>query len=123
MVKVILADHGRRRTRKIGYIKNYYIRNSAIYSNEPFEVYYLLNNYAKWSPRKTFYDSDEIYVRLTDLKGIFPDENDAYLIWFNDIEFHKTSLYSPTELEDVLDMKIIDSSEIGTLYLVKRINK
>ena len=103
-------------------LKDNYIKNSAIYSNEPFEVYYLINNYAKWSPRKTFYDSDEIYVRLKDLKGKFPDEKNAYLIWFNDIEFHKTSLYSPTELADVLDMKIIDSSEIGTLYLIKRNN-
>jgi len=49
-------------------LKKNYIKNSAIYSNEPFEVYYLINNYAKWSPRKTFYDSDEIYVRLINLK-------------------------------------------------------
>jgi len=103
-------------------IEQKFIKDSAIYSNEPFEVYYLINNYAKWSPRKTFYDSDEIYVRLTDLKGIFPDENNAYLIWFNDIEFHNTPLYSPVELAEVSGLEVIDSSEIGTLYLIKKNN-
>lgn len=104
-------------------MKKIYIKNSAIYSNEPFEIYYLINNYAKWSPRKTFYDSDEIYIRLIDLKGIFPDEKSAYLIWFNNIEFHTTSLYSPIELAEVSGLEVIDSSEIGTLYLIKRNNK
>lgn len=103
-------------------IKKNFIKNSAVYSNEPFEVYYLLNNYAKWSPRKTFYDSDQIYIHLNDLKGAWPLEKSGYLVWFNKIEFHNTPLYSPVELAEVSGLEVIDSSEIGTLYLIKKNN-
>ncbi len=100
-------------------IKKNYIKNSAMYSNEPFEVYYLLNNYAKWSPRKTFYDSEQIYIHLNDLNGVWPSEKRGYLVWFNQIEFHSTSLYTIRELKTVSDLKMIDSSDVGTLYSVE----
>lgn len=103
-------------------MKKKYIKNSAIYSNEPFEIYYLINNYAKWSPRKTYYDSDEIYVRLKDLKSKWPPEKIAYLVWFNKIEFHSTSLYTPKEIALVSEMKKIDSSDVGTLYYIETNN-
>jgi len=105
------------------FLKESYIKNSAVYSNEPFELYYLTNNYTKWSPRKTYYDSDEIYVRLKDLKSKWPPEKKAYLVWFNKIEFHSTSLYTPQELVSISEMKIIDSSDVGTFYSIETKNQ
>ncbi len=95
-----------------------FIKDSAIYSNEPFEVYYLTNTYAKWSPRKTYYDSDEIYIRLNNLNGVWPDEKKAFLVWFNQIEFHSTSLYSIQDLQKVSELQIVDKSDVGILYSI-----
>ncbi|HCY74482.1 MAG TPA: hypothetical protein DHV28_01045 [Ignavibacteriales bacterium] len=99
-------------------IKKSYISAPVVYSNDPFAVYYLVNIYAKWSPIKGFGDSDEIYVQLNDLNGVWPAEKESYLIWFKHTEFQQRSLYKPNEIRLISNLSIMDSSEIGTLYSV-----
>lgn len=99
-------------------IEQKYIKNSTIYCNDPFAVYYLENIHAKWSPRKTYYDSDEIYLLLRDLKGVWPPEKEAFIIWFNQVEFALEPLYTPSELSTISELCLQDSNYLGSLFLV-----
>jgi len=100
------------------YIQYGPIKDLAIYSNDPFAVYYFLNIPVKWSPLKTYYNSDKIFSQLSDLNGEWPTENNAYLVWFKQAEYRKF-LYTPKELMSISDMNITDSNKKGTIYLVK----
>lgn len=104
-------------------IKESYISVPVVYSNDPFAVYYLVNIYAKWSPIKGFGDSDEIYIQLNDLNGVWPTEKESYLIWFKHTEFQQRSLYKPNEIRLISNLSLLDSSEIGSLYSVKNKDK
>jgi len=103
-------------------IKKSYMKDSVIYSNDPYVVYFLLNTYAKWSPIKSFGDSDDFYSHLTELKGVWPQEKKAYLVWIRQRKFQHRSLYTPEELQTISEMEIIDSSDIGSVYFVKTKN-
>lgn len=100
-------------------IKKSYISVPVVYSNDPFAVYYLINLYSKWSPIKGFGDSDEIYVQLNELIGVWPPEKESYLIWFKQTEFQQRSLYKPNEISPISDLSLMDSTDIGYLYSVK----
>jgi hypothetical protein len=104
-------------------INKKYIKDSVIYSNDPFAVYFLINICTKWSPVKSFGNSDELYSLLTDWEGVWPPEKKSYLVWFRQLEFQRRSLYTPEELAKISEMNIIDSSDLGSIYFVKSNNK
>ena len=93
-----------------------------IYSNYPHAVYFLANTYAKWSPPKTYYNSNTIYENLSDLEGTWPPRNSVYLVWFRQ-QGQRDWLYTPKELMTISNMKIIDSVNTGSIYLVSRVKK
>ena len=95
------------------------IKDSFIYSNDPYSIYFFANEPANLSPMKTYEHSDEIYGNLLDLDGIWPSEKEAYLVWFR----HKGDvggwLYKPEELASISEMNITDSSNLYSIYFVK----
>lgn len=100
----------------LSYLNANFIKGSKVYSDDPYEVYYLLNIDTQWSPNKKFTDSEEIVTYLQDLYMTWPSEGKAYLIWFNNLEFHKRELFTPSELSQIAEIVLIDSSAIGELY-------
>lgn len=104
----------------LNFLNERFLKDSPVYSDDPYEVYYLLNIDTKWAPNKKFTDSEEIITHLKDLKGKWPSENEAYLIWFNNLEFHKRELFTPVQLSRISEVVIVDSSAIGELYRVKK---
>lgn len=95
---------------------------NSVYSNDPFAVYYLTGVYSKWSPVKAFGGSDEIHTQLDELNGVWPVEGESYFIWINERKFQQRALYNPAELKAVANIEKVDSSSLGTIYLVSKRN-
>lgn len=94
--------------------------NPAIYSNDPHAVYFLSKMHSKWSPFKTYYNSNKLHTDLRDLKGTWPPENNAYFVWFLQ-SGDRDWLYKPEELMKISKFNSVDSSNIGCVYLISRI--
>jgi hypothetical protein len=103
----------------IGMISKNGLKDSTIYSNDPYPIYFYLNRPVKLSPMKTYEHSDEIYSNLSNLKDKWPSEGKAYLIWSKEKDDIKGWLFNPTELTSISDMKLIDSTNLWTLYSVE----
>lgn len=88
----------------------------AVYSNQPWGLYYLTQRGAKPSPRRPVPPPSQ-GGDAADLQGIWPEEDCAYLVWF-------TGKWLPNltveELEGIADMQEIARFEDGVVYRVER---
>lgn len=92
--------------------------NCTIYSNAPDALYILGNITAKLSPKKTMYNSPEVVEDLSSLRGSWPEENQACLVWFH--EDIRSYLFTVDELRTIANVQPIAHLEDGSIYLITR---
>jgi hypothetical protein len=90
----------------------------TFYTNDPWAVYILANLPTTLTPAKTKYNSQEEVRDLSSLKGIWPEETDACLIWFQKIG--RPYLFAIDELQTVADMHLFSSFNDGAIYSITR---
>jgi hypothetical protein len=81
-----------------------------VYSNGPDVLQELAGVNAIMSPRRTASD-------LTELRGHWPAEDVAYLLWFK--RFHRWYLFSVAELTEVANVVEVAHLSDGSIYLVR----
>lgn len=89
-----------------------------IYSNAPDALYILANLKAKLSPMKTLYNSPKIVNDISSLRGSWPEESKACLVWFDKIS--RNYLFTIDELRTVANVQQIIRLKDGAIYLVTR---
>ena len=82
----------------------------TVYTNGPDAVSLLANFTVKWSPGRTMKNSS--------FKSSWPEESNACLVWFNDIE--RNYLSTPDELMLIANFKQVIQLDDGTIYFVSR---
>jgi hypothetical protein len=93
--------------------------DNAIYSNAPDVLYVLADIKGKMSPTKTM---DNCRVQINDiskLKGAWPSESGAYLIWSDKVDW-RCYLFTPEELSTIADVRLITRLGDGEIYSVQR---
>ncbi len=107
----------------IQYLLQHKISGSSgvIYSDDPYVVYYLANQTARRSPEWTSTDPAKLDRKLSDLKGTWPAENNALLVWFdlNDPSYY-SYYFTVDELQTVASIDLIAQFKDGGIYSVKR---
>ncbi|MHB8854676.1 MAG: ArnT family glycosyltransferase [Ignavibacteriaceae bacterium] len=88
----------------------------SFYSNVPEAVYILANKEVKWSPPKTMYNSPELIKTNPDLRSIWQGKNEAYLVWFNNI--NRNFLFTIDELKKSSNMVKIAQLKDGEIYKI-----
>lgn len=89
-----------------------------IYTNDPDALYILANRTAKTSPMRTMYNSPEIVNDISNLRGSWPEESNACLIWFDKID--RRYLFTVDELQTIANVQPIIRLEDGAVYSVTR---
>lgn len=102
----------------IRYVLHSGIPDGVIYTNAPDALYLLANITGKRSPNKTMYNSPKIVNTLSSLKGVWPEEGKAYLVWLQ--AFDRKHLFTPDELKTIADVQQIVRLEDGAIYRVTR---
>lgn len=103
---------------------NYLLQNRTlgfdctIYTNGPDALYILANLTGKMSPERTMYNSPDIVNDLSSLRGSWPEENKACLVWFDRID--RSYLFTVDELRTIVDMQQIIRLEDGVIYFVTK---
>jgi len=90
-----------------------------VYSNAPDAIYILMGLPARRSPSRAFYNSPKRANSLSQLKGIWPEEGQAHLVWFN--RKHRAYLFTPGDLERVANLEEIAMFDDGVVYFVSRV--
>jgi hypothetical protein len=88
-----------------------------IYSNAPDAVYFFTKKEARWSPLKTFYNSNVEIDKRQSLYEMGQKEK-KYLIWFDNI--HRPFLYSKAELNSLFHLKTISKLTDGEIFEINR---
>ena len=89
----------------------------AVYTNGPDVAYLLAGAEARMSPRRIPQDCN-VPLSADDLKGTWPEETAACLIWFDAIE--RAYLFTPDQLQEIAELTEIVRLKDGTLYAVTR---
>lgn len=109
-----------RNSETIGYLlqnKDLELR-CTIYTNNPPALYILANLKAQLTPKRTHYNSTEIANNISSLKGFWPEEDRACLVWFNrDLAEY---LFTIDELGTIADIQLGIEFEDGAIYYVAR---
>ncbi len=95
------------------------ITDITLYSNDPYPLYFYLNEPIKLSPMRTYEHSNQIFSTLSNIKGKWPSANKAFLIWSKNKNDINGWLFNQTELSLISDMKLVNSTNFWTLYSVK----
>ena len=90
--------------------------NETIYTNDPTALYLLANLISKWSPRKGYDNSRDAESDLLSLKGSWPKEGKARLVWFNGVG----SLFTIDELRAIAKLDLIARFDDGAIYSVTK---
>jgi hypothetical protein len=99
-------------------LNNTSCEKSVIFSNDPDAIYILTNINARWSPPRNAYMSPQTKYNVFDLKGIWPEQSLALLVWFNNKD--RNYLFSPNELMQVSKMEPIAKLADGVIYRISR---
>jgi len=86
----------------------------SIYTNDPNAIFILTNRIFNWAPRKDDLKTDKIFK----LVNLWPKENAAYLVWFNNIE--RKFLFTIDDLKSVINMEQITRFNDGAIYLITK---
>jgi hypothetical protein len=92
--------------------------NCALYSNAPDAVYILAGRLTKSSPAEKLYNSSEKIASQSELKGAWPEESNACLVWFHSV--NRTHLFTLDELRAIADLETIARFDDGTIYSVTK---
>lgn len=84
-----------------------------IYSNNPELLFYASSVQSKKSPRKFFYNSNEIEVKRKNLSNYFGKKSN-YLVWMGANE--SKLIYSPEELKEYVKLRLISSGSNYQIY-------
>lgn len=90
----------------------------TIYTNGPDAAYILAHLATKMSPARTRYNSPETVNDISRLKGSWPEESNACLVWFNKIG--RTYLFTIDELQAIANIDLIARLEDGAIYSITR---
>jgi len=90
----------------------------ALYTNAPEATYILAHAAAKMSPAKTKYNSPEIVNDIPRLFGSWPEERNACLVWFDNIE--RSYLFTIEELQAIANIDLIARLKDGAIYSITR---
>jgi hypothetical protein len=94
-----------------------YIRQNpamcTFYSNGPDVIYILAEVDAKWVPSRGGNIND-----ISSLKGLWPKDSTACLVWFDNID--RTSLFTPSELLSITSLEQVIKFDDGVIYLITR---
>lgn len=91
----------------------------AIYSNAPDVVYYFLARVVHMGPRRDPHLRGMAPVSLEELRGAWPPEDEALLLWFDREE--RAYLFRPEELAAVSELTLERTFDDGALYRVRRL--
>jgi len=86
----------------------------SIYTNDPNAIFILTNRIFNWAPRKDDLKTDKIFK----LVNLWPKENAAYLVWFNNIG--RKFLFTIDDLKSVINMEQITRFNDGAIYLITK---
>jgi uncharacterized membrane protein (UPF0136 family) len=92
--------------------------SGAIYTNAAAAVYILTNIETATSPAETSYNSMEAPMDIAELRGVWPREGTAYLIWFDIVE--QDNLFSVDDLRSVAKIMLIARFADGSVYRAVR---
>ena len=90
----------------------------VIYSNAPDAVYILANLTAKMIPMRTGYHSTEVVNDISNLRGSWPEEGSACLVWFS--RKNRKHLFTVDELQTIANVQQIIHLKDGAVYSVTR---
>lgn len=90
----------------------------TFYTNGPDAAYILAHLATKMSPARTRYNSPETVNDISRLKGSWPEESNACLVWFNKIG--RTYLFTIDELQAIANIDLIARLEDGAIYSITR---
>ncbi len=122
MVRKALVDglgyNGRlwRSSAVVSYLRQHEL-SCPIYTNDPNALYFLTGHVGRMSPRKTFYNSPSVAGDLSALRGNWPPEGKACLVWFNERAWNY--LFTVEELSTAVDIRPIASFDDGAIYEVQ----
>jgi hypothetical protein len=109
-----------RESETIGYLQQKFLQECALYTNAPEVLYYLTNLNAKFSPPKKKYNSPEQVSEISHLKGKWPAEDIACLVWFDKTRIDRSYLFSPDDLKQVSRIKLLTQTGDGAVYVVSK---
>lgn len=87
--------------------------NCLLYSNAPDAVYFFTKSETRWSPLKTYYNSN---IRVNKKQSFYEvkQKGKKYLIWFNNVR--RSFLYSKNELNTIVHLKKITQLKDGEVF-------
>lgn len=98
--------------------------NYSIYSNDPYALYILTNCKAENTPTYNgLFNgllSHKKVNELSELKGIWPKQNPAYLVWFKRNSYLETSMFKLEEINLIAKLTPIIQLDDGTIYLMNK---
>jgi hypothetical protein len=97
---------------------NQIVDECAVYSNDPYALYILANLRGKFSPEETEYNSPDVANTISTLKGSWPKEGMACLIWFNNVE--RNYLFTIDELHTIANLHQVIRLSDGMIYYATR---
>lgn len=101
----------------IQYIRQNTLSDCTIYTNGSDVIYLLLSMNVKSIPSKS--SGAQTLADVSPLKGRFPQEGKACIIWFDQITW-RNYLFTPSELLSVTNVERVINLGDGTLYFVSR---
>jgi hypothetical protein len=91
---------------------------TPLYTNAPDALYLFFGLQGTLPPSRNVYDPAQTPVLLAGLRGVWPPEGDALLLWFDRQE--RVYLFSPDELTAAARVQEVARFEDGAIYTVSR---
>lgn len=102
----------------VQFIRENDFSDCTIYSNGADVLYLLADIIAKPIPARS--SGATILVNISSLKGTFPEENEACLVWFDQITPWRPYIFTPEQLATVTTLDEIMGLDDGTIYLISK---
>lgn len=88
------------------------------YSNAPEAVYILAGIKTQWLPAKTMYNSPKKVSTIKSLKGIWPIQDTATVVWF--YRTKRSFLFSLEDLQEMTNMYVVKQFSDGIIYKITK---
>jgi len=90
-----------------------------VYTNDVHAVYLFTGRVFKWTPARTCANSNKLISEASGLRGTWPSEGKAWLVWFDGIKF-RPFLFGLSDLRQIAIMKRVTRFKDGAIYVVER---
>jgi hypothetical protein len=94
------------------------ISGLPLYTNDPDAAYILAGIIAERIPRERRYNSKEVVNTIDGLRGRWPPEERAHLVWFD--KSQSRFLFNLDEIERIADLRLISRFKDGAVYSVRK---